>query len=342
MHGTVLFKPGQTCTSILIAEDSLLQRKVLYRHLSSLGYTVLVAEDGACALDLFLEHQPRIVITDLDMPVMNGYDLIGEIRRQEIHYTHITVLTALTRKESTIRAISQGADDYLIKPFHPEEMKVRLESAERLARIQSQEKIILLMAKLTDYRNPETGYHIERVQHYSRLLAQILCDQGHPELNKRTISTLFTVASLHDIGKVAIPDDILNKPGKLTKEEFRLMKTHAEIGGTILDEAFQELGSDFLGMARDIAMHHHERYDGSGYPLGLAGDDIPLSARIVALADVFDALSSHRVYKKAFSPQECREIIAAKQGTHLDPDVAEAFLAHEDQFWIIRAQYQDP
>ncbi|SIQ66633.1 putative two-component system response regulator [Alkalispirochaeta americana] len=341
MHGTTLFRPTQTCTSVLIAEDSLLQRKVLYRHLSSLGYNVLVGENGASALELFVEQQPRIVITDLDMPVMDGYDLIREVRRQEIHYTHITVLTALTKKESTVRAISQGADDYLIKPFHPEEMKARLESAERLVQIQSQEKIILLMAKLTDYRNPETGYHIERVQHYSKLLARILCDQGHQELNQRMISTIFTVASLHDIGKVAIPDEILNKPGKLTKEEFQLMKTHAEIGGTILDEACQEIGSDFLRTARDIAMHHHERYDGSGYPLGLAGEDIPLSARIVALADVFDALSSDRVYKSAFSPQQCREIIASKKGTHLDPDVTEAFLTHEEQFWIIQAQYRD-
>ncbi len=328
-------------TTILIAEDSALQRKVLHDYLASLGYNILAGENGRQALQLFLTNQPRIVITDLEMPVMDGFELIREIRRQEIHYTHITVLSSVERKESVVRAISLGADDYLSKPFHPDEMTVRLEAAERLVRIQSQERIILLMAKLTDYRSPETGFHIERVQHYTRLLAQILANRGNTALNKRIVATFYSVACLHDIGKVAIPDEILNKPGKLSDSEYELMKTHAEQGGKILDEAYREIGSEFLRTARDIALCHHEKYDGSGYPQGLSGEEIPLSARIVALADVFDALSSHRVYKDAYPPERCRRIIEEESGCHFDPDIARAFLDYEEQFWVIHQQFPD-
>ncbi|HKK48126.1 MAG TPA: HD domain-containing phosphohydrolase, partial [Alkalispirochaeta sp.] len=213
--------------------------------------------------------------------------------------------------------------------------------AERKIRILSQDRIITLMAKLTDYRSPETGYHIERVQNYTEILGEILLEQQYPQLNRRLLNTTISVAALHDIGKIAIPDEILNKPGKLTAAEFQLMQSHATVGATILNEAYQEMGSEILRVAREVTQSHHERYDGQGYPDGLSGDNIPLSARIVALADVFDALSSARVYKEAFSRDRCREIIAEERGAHFDPVVTQAFLDHEDKFWSIHKLLQD-
>ncbi|MBB5021858.1 HD-GYP domain-containing protein [Desulfurispira natronophila] len=328
-------------STILIAEDSRVQKKILEGHLRSLGYNVLSGADGQEAFEIFQAVQPRLVITDLEMPIMDGFELISKIREEEVQYTHITVLSSLAEKENIVRAISLGASDYLVKPFHPDEMKVRLEASERLLRIQGQERLILLMAKLTDYRSPETGFHIERVQHYTRLLAQDLSQHGHKELNPGIISLLYSLSSLHDIGKVAVPDHILNKPGKLTPEEFETMKQHVDIGGTILDDAYKELGSQLLRIARDIVLYHHERYDGSGYPYGLAGDEIPLAARIVALADVYDALSSERCYKPEFPRDQCKQIILDETGAHFDPMIVESFLRNEEAFWTIKMQFSD-
>jgi putative two-component system response regulator len=326
---------------ILIAEDSKFQSLVLRNHLETLGYQVLSAENGKIALELFEKHQPRIMITDMEMPLMNGIDLILAVRERQTSYTHITVLSSLDSKEIIIQAIAAGADDYLVKPFHPQEISLRLEAAERMVRAQSQEKIILLMAKLTDYRSPETGFHIERVQHYTRLIAQQMMNDGLAHLNPRSVSTMFTVSCLHDIGKIAIPDQVLKKPGKLTKDEFQLMQTHAAIGGKILEEAYQELGSELLHYARDMTLYHHEKYDGTGYPFGLKADAIPLSARILALADVFDALSSERVYKKAFDRATCHKIITEESGKHFDPRIVATFIKVEDGFWEIHGKYQD-
>ncbi|WP_051321372.1 response regulator [Chrysiogenes arsenatis] len=333
---------GVSGTTILIAEDSRVQRRILEKHLASFGYTVISAEDGVQALEKFCAVQPRVVITDLEMPNMNGFELVQEIRRHESKYTHITVLSSLTEKDNVIRAITLGANDFLIKPYHPEEMRVRLEAAERLFRIQSQERLIFLMAKLTDYRSPETGFHIERVQHYTRLIAEDLARHGYgDELSPSVISNLFSLSSLHDIGKVGIPDAILNKPGKLTDEEFTIMQTHSTIGGSIIDDAYNEIGSEFLRMARDIVLYHHEKYDGSGYPQRLARSNIPLTARIVALADVYDALSSRRCYKPPFPREKCRAIICEESCKHFDPDIVAAFERQEAAFWSIHERYPD-
>ncbi|MFW5694027.1 MAG: HD-GYP domain-containing protein [Alkalispirochaeta sp.] len=326
---------------VLIAEDSGVQRKILSRHLSTLDYPIIAATNGREALELFLSHQPRIVITDIEMPEMDGLQLIRRIREVGNENVHIMVLSSIERKDTVVEALSLGADDYLVKPFHPDELTVRLSSAERKIRILSQDRIITLMAKLTDYRSPETGFHIERVQKYTEILGEILLANDHPQLNRRILNTTISVAALHDIGKVAIPDEILKKPGALTEAEFKLMQTHTTVGADILDEAYQELGSEVLRVARDVTRSHHERYDGTGYPDGLAGADIPFTARIVALADVFDALSSERVYKEAFSRERCREIITKEYGGHFDPHVTQAFLNHEDKFWSIHKLLQD-
>jgi putative two-component system response regulator len=328
-------------TTILIAEDSRVQKQILARHLELIGYNTLSASDGLEALQIYDQYQPRIVVTDLEMPEMDGFELIRRIRTHGIHYTHIMVLSSMESKDTVVKALSLGADDYLVKPFHPDELRVRLEAAERQVRVQSQERIILLMAKLTDYRSPETGYHIERVQQYTRKLGELLLADEHPELNQRLVATMTSVSSLHDIGKVAIPDEILNKPGALSDAEYDLMKTHTTTGGDILDDAYREVGSELLLLARDITRFHHERYDGGGYPDGLSAEDIPIGARIVALADVFDAISSERVYKTAFSREKCRAIIQEERGNHFDPLIAQAFLDNEDAFWTIKSTYAD-
>ncbi len=328
-------------TNVLIAEDSGVQRKILSRHLNALDYQIISATNGREALDKFLSHQPQIVITDIEMPEMDGLELIRRIRETAGEDVHIMVLSSVDRKDTVVEALSRGADDYLVKPFHPDELTVRLSSAERKIQILSQDRIITLMAKLTDYRSPETGYHIERVQQYTEILGEILLEQEYPGLNRRLLNTTISVAALHDIGKVAIPDEILNKPGKLTEAEFQLMQTHTTVGATILDEAYEEMGSEILRVARDVTRSHHERHDGKGYPDGLSGEEIPLPARIVALADVFDALSSARVYKAAFSRERCRQIITEESGAHFDPHVTRAFLDHEDKLWAIHKILQD-
>ena len=235
----------------------------------------------------------------------------------------------------------QGADDYMTKPFHPGELEVRLNAAERVLRLESQNLLIFALAQLADYRSKETGFHLERVQHYSRILAEDLLEHGLCDLNQAKISLIYSMSCLHDIGKVAIPDFILNKPGKLSNLEFSIMKKHTTIGGSLLVDIAQKTNSDQLSVASDIVMYHHERYDGTGYPEGLSGDDIPVVARIVALADVFDALSSSRCYKPAYDSNKCEEIILSEKGKHFDPVIVESFERKKEEFWNIYDRFSE-
>jgi putative two-component system response regulator len=225
--------------------------------------------------------------------------------------------------------------------MNPEELRVRLNSAERIFRLQTQDKLIYALAQLADCRSPETGNHLKRVQHFVRVLAEELASQGYKELTPAVISTIESMSVLHDIGKVAIPDSILNKPGKYTRIEANIMSRHTEIGGQLLDDIHRETGSEQLKIAKDIVMHHHERWDGKGYPMGLQGEAIPLAARIVALADVFDALGNPRCYKPAFPLEKCREIILGDDGRHFDPAVVRAYLAREQEMWRFLQQFMD-
>jgi response regulator RpfG family c-di-GMP phosphodiesterase len=204
---------------------------------------------------------------------------------------------------------------------------------------------VIAMTSLAETRDNETGYHIRRTQHYIRLLAQRL--QDHPRfrafLTPENIDLLFKLSPLHDVGKVGIPDHILLKPGKLTPEEFEIMKKHALLGGNAIAAAEKEVGEsgNFLRIARQIAVGHHEKWDGSGYPYGLSGDDIPISARLMALVDVYDALSSPRVYKPALPRHEVNRIITEGRGTHFDPDIVDAFLLIESDLSLVAEKYRD-
>lgn len=319
--------------TILVVEDSRFQRNTLVRVLKGLGYDLLEAKDGIEGAEMFELHQPRLVITDLEMPRMDGFGLIERIREREIGYTYIIVLTALAEKSNLVKGLELGADDFLLKPVNPEELRVRLNSAERIFRLQTQDKLIFALAQLADCRSPETGNHLKRVKFYVRILAEELASSGFDELTPPIISSIEAMSVLHDIGKVAIPDSILNKPGRYTKLEANIMSKHTEVGGQLLDDIYQETGSEQLKIAMDIVLHHHERFDGTGYPQGLKGEEIPLAARLMALADVFDALGNPRCYKKAFPLEKCRDIIIGDKGKHFDPVIVDAYLKREEEMW---------
>jgi putative two-component system response regulator len=210
--------------------------------------------------------------------------------------------------------------------------------------VETRDVAIFAMARLAESRDPETGAHLERVRSYCRILAQHLATTGatKDQVNAEYIRLIYQTSPLHDIGKVGIPDSVLLKPGRLSDREFEIMKTHTEIGAQTLDAALRQFpGIKFLEMSRDIAATHHERLDGSGYPRGLAGEEIPLCGRIVALADVYDALTSKRVYKNAFAHDVAKSIICADTGKQFDPIVVEAFCSTEPQFIAVRDRYSE-
>ncbi len=318
---------------VLIAEDEATQRRLLSVKLKKQGYEVVEAVNGADGLQHCLEDPGiRLVITDLMMPTMDGFDLIKKLRKKETRYTYVIVLTALEDKKSIIKALSLGADDFLTKPVFQDELNLRLSSALRLLKLESQDELIMTMVKLAGSRSGETGGHLERVLAYCRILALDIAAVS-PSLvaGKNIAEEISQVSPLHDIGKVGIPDSILHKPGRLTSDEFEKMKTHAKVGGDILKEVYEKTGASYLKIAFEIAMYHHERWDGGGYPEGLKGEEIPVSARIMALADVFDALTSKRCYKDAFSYDRAKSIIVEERGAHFDPVVVDAYLRKEKE-----------
>lgn len=328
---------------VLVTDDDYAQRLILRVTLEKDGYIVFEAENGAQAIEI-LSDEPdiRLLLTDLAMPTMDGYELIKHIRNTSLRYIYIIVLTSMDDRESLLKALSLGADDYLIKPVYSDELKLRLESGMRLLKLESQEELIFSMAKLTEYRSEETGYHLERVSHYTRILARDL-SREKPSLRLTTslADEISRVSPLHDIGKVAIADHILHKPGKLSWEEFEIMKSHTTIGGKMLKEIYENTRSPYLWLGYEIAMFHHERWDGNGYPCGLVGENIPIASRIMAIADVYDALTSERSYKKALPHETAKKIIIEGRGVHFDPDVVDSFLRLEPQWLKIKERFKD-
>jgi len=329
--------------SILIVDDDAQQRLLLQMLLEKGNYDIFQAVDGEEALEIFSKNPSiRLILTDLDMPNMDGFELIKTIREKQHRYTYIIVLTSIGSKASLLSALSKGADDFLTKPAMEEELQLRIENGIRLLREQGQEELIVALAKLAEYRSDETGFHLERVQLYTHLLAIDLAEDC-PELKitPTMADEISRVSPLHDIGKVAIPDNILHKPGKLTTEEFETMKTHARLGGTILEEIYLKTESPYLQIAFELTAYHHEKYNGKGYPTQLAGEDIPVAARIMALADVYDALTSKRCYKDAFSHEKARNIILEERGEHFDPKVVDSFLRQEDIWISVRNKFEE-
>lgn len=330
---------------VLIVDDDDITAAILEHALVRFGYDVAVARDGREAFDLVRTGQYRMVVSDWCMPEMTGVELCRQIRkRQTGGYIYIILLTSNSRTEDIVEGLNAGADDYITKPFQPRELQVRLRAGERILSLESRDLTIFALAKLAESRDPDTGAHLERIREYSRIMAEELVTGGRysEELDGDFVEMIYLTSPLHDIGKVGIPDEILLKPGRLTPDEFEIMKRHTIIGGETLDVlASAHPEARYLLLARDIAWSHHEWFDGSGYPRGLAGEEIPLCGRIVAVADVYDALTSKRVYKSAYDHEMASSVIREGCGTHFDPDVVEAFLRRESEFLALKDTLAD-
>lgn len=355
---------------LLIVDDVPANLSMLSELLHDSGYQVKAANTGRAALQYAVqEPRPALILLDVMMPEMDGYQVLAALRQDPAtRDIPVIFLTALDNARDEERGFQHGAADYITKPIKPDVVlaRVRSQLLARLAqtwlrdqnaaledevtrRMEENELIqtvsIRALAHLAETRDPETGNHILRTQNYVRLLATRLRD--HPRfaatLDDVYIKILAHSAPLHDIGKVGIPDSILQKPGKLTPEEWVIMKTHAKLGSDAIESAERDIDRpvEFLALAKEIAHWHHERWDGTGYPDGLAGEAIPISARLMTLADVFDALISRRVYKEAMPLVEVREIIAGERGRQFDPDVTDALLSGFSEFTAIAERHRD-
>jgi len=346
-----MIKDGKDC--ILIVDDEALNLAVL-TDLFKGQYQILVAKDGEQALRRAAgTPRPDFILLDIMMPGMDGYTVCRHLKADPAtRGIPVMFVSALDQEDNEAFGIELGAVDYLTKPISPPVAKARVKahlaahrqaaSMERLvaertrALVATRDATISALANLAEARDNDTGDHIRRTQAYVHILAEEL--RGHPKfrqfLTEPHIELLYKSAMLHDIGKVGIPDRILLKPGPLTAEEYATMKHHTVIGRDTLlaAEAMLDEESNFLHFARDTAYTHHERWDGRGYPQGLAGEQIPLCGRLMALADVYDALVSRRVYKLAFSHDEAARIILGERGRQFDPDVVDAFHAAQMQF----------
>ena len=354
---------------ILVVDDAPDSLTLLHALLRD-EYKVKVASGGERALTIAVsEPQPDLILLDIMMPGMDGYEVCTRLKADSLtRHIPVMFLTAKSEEADEQRGLDLGAVDYITKPIKGAIVRARVrtqlalkasadflrdknvyleeEVARRTREVMSvQDVTTLAMASLAETRDADTGNHIRRTQRYVRALAWKLCT--HPQfaaaLTPHDIGLLYKSAPLHDIGKVGIPDRILLKPGKLTPEEFEVMKTHTTLGRDAILNAEKELGVqvEFLTVAKEIAYSHQEKWDGSGYPLGLSGTQIPISARLMAVADVYDALISRRVYKESMPHALAVEIIAQTRGKHFDPNVVDAFLEIQDAFNAIAIAFSD-
>ncbi len=356
--------------TILVVDDTP-DNLMLISTLLKKFYKVKVANSGEKALKIVeSEFPPDLILLDIMMPEMDGYEVCQRLKANDkTKDIPVIFLTSKSDANHETKGFELGAVDYITKPItlqvvlarvktHLDMEKMQmflrdqnsfleLEVAKRTAEIMAiQDVTIHAMASLAETRDNDTGNHIRRTQHYVKLLAEKL--RFHPRFShflddNKIIEILFKSAPLHDIGKVGIPDKILLKPGKFEPEEFEIMKAHPALGRDAILQAERELGIDvpFLKYAKEIAYCHQEKWDGSGYPQGLSGDNIPISARLMAVADVYDALISRRVYKEGMSHAQAVQIIKDGKGHHFDPDMVNAFLELQDEFQAIAARYID-
>jgi putative two-component system response regulator len=361
--------------SVLIVDDERVNVDLMVDLLKP-HYRTLVATNGEQALKRAAgEPRPDILLLDVMMPGMDGYEVCRRLKAEPATQPiPVIFVTAMSEVGDEMKGFALGAVDYITKPISPPIVEARVKAhlenkhardfiedrnrvlqgmvIERTRELAAtQDATILSMATLAETRDPETGHHLQRTQGYVRALAVRL--QSHPryraELDDHAVELLFKSAPLHDIGKVGVPDSILRKPGKLDADEWVEMKRHVMYGyeaivatEKLLSEAgLSSAAASFLRYAREIARSHHEKWDGSGYPDGLAAEDIPLSARLMALADVYDALRSQRVYKPAYPHERAAAEILAGRGGHFDPDVVDAFRALDDEFMAIARRHAE-
>jgi putative two-component system response regulator len=347
---------------ILIVDDEAANRELLEDLLVPLGYEIFQAADGATALAMVQEIAPDVILQDIMMPRMNGFEVVKRLKESEAtRDIPVVVVTALDAVTDRIKALEAGASDFLAKPVDRVELQATVnaqiqvkayhdylkyyqqqleaEVARRTEQLRGAlEKLnqasldtIMRLARAAEYKDEETGAHIQRMSGYSAAIARKLA------LGDNVAKTILYAAPMHDVGKIGIPERILQKPGKLNPEEWEIMKQHTIIGGQILQGA----KSGYLKVAEVIALTHHERWDGTGYPRGLKGKAIPLAGQIAAIADVFDALTSKRPYKEAFTIEKAFAIIKESSGSHFNPDVVAALFAVKDEFISIKREYFD-
>ncbi|TDR81500.1 HD-GYP domain-containing protein [Paludibacterium purpuratum] len=362
--------PSIEAPPVLLVVDDQPDNLSLLGELLTLLYRVRIANSGERALALVrTPPKPDLILLDVMMPGMDGYAVLDALRR-DISLAEVPVifLTALDGSVDEEKGLALGAIDYIAKPIRPAVVLARVkthltlkqmrdalvgrnslleEEVER--RMQENQRIqdvsILALAHLAETRDSATGNHLRRTKEYIAILANHLLAHGYADdtLTPHSVRLLVKSAVLHDIGKVGVPDYILLKPGRLDADEWKIMQRHAQLGAEAIELAEREAEQPvaFLALAKQIARWHHERWDGTGYPDGLKGRDIPLAARLMALADVFDALISHRVYKMAIPAAEARVMILAASGSHFDPDIVDAFDRNFDHFVAVAERYGD-
>ena len=359
-----------TKSRILIVDDVLVNVKVVRAHLETVGYRDIVSvTDATQVVSTVYRDDPDILLLDIMMPEISGLDILQTLRADN-RYARLPVLilTGAESRELKTEALRLGATDFLTKPVDPEDLIPRVRNAllvksyqdnlERKVRERtiafekSQQEVIHCLARAAEYRDNDTGNHVVRVGRFAGLTAREL------GLDDRRVQLIEQAAMLHDVGKIGIPDAILLKPGKLTPEEFETVQKHCGFGKkifqaisrdeygvlmthTTLGAAIVGCDSPLLQMARTIALTHHEKWDGTGYPLGLAGEDIPIEGRITAVADVFDALSSVRPYKPAFPLDKCLAILEEERGKHFEPRIVDAFLARRQEVVAIQIAHAE-
>jgi putative two-component system response regulator len=327
---------------ILIVDDDDNNLELLNKTLSREGYEVIRCRDGVAAVKVVKEQKIDLVLSDVMMPLMNGFEVTRQVKA--IAKVPVILLTGLVDQYALVTGLESGADEFLSKPFHREELLLRVRNILALKTYQdtlkdmvskrtkklkdalhtvaeSNRDIVFRLLVASEYRDDQTGQHIIRVGKISRMIARNIGS------GRRFIEEIDVTAPMHDLGKIGIPDQILLKPGKLTPDEFDIIKTHTSIGARILEKSPFRL----IKMARDIALMHHERWDGKGYPRRMKEADIPLAARIVALSDVLDAILSKRPYKEAFSWECAMETLKEEKGTHFDPEVVNALYQTIDE-----------
>jgi putative two-component system response regulator len=362
-------------TNILVVDDNALNLETITRRLDRFGFHTFKAESGAQAFRILENFTVDLILLDVMMPEMDGYEVLERLKHSD-QWQHIPVVmvSALEEEESVVRCIEAGADDYLTKPVNAVLLRARVNNSLNKKRLYDRDKqyrnelecynqqlkykvatqvkeitsaqmaMIFATSKLAESKDPETGAHLDRIRIFSKVLSEYLAQNSTYKniITPDYIECIYAASTLHDIGKVGIPDSVLLKPGKLLESEWEIMRKHTIIGANTLRAVVEKHpGNAFIRMGIEIAESHHEKWDGSGYPYGLKGEEIPLSARILAMADVYDALTSVRCYKEAFSHERSRQIIVDGAGKHFDPQIVDAFLNCEDQFIRIKKEFKD-
>ena len=307
---------------LILAVDDEASNLQLLRQILQDHYRLLFAKDGARALELARQEQPDLILLDVMMPGMSGYEVCAALKAHPATASvPVIFVTALTETADEVEGFEAGAVDYITKPVSPPVVRARVRTHLSLVRMEelraSRLEIVQRLGLAAEYKDNETGLHVIRMSHFSRILG---IAAGMTEIEA---DDLLHAAPMHDVGKIGIPDRILQKPGPLDPDEWKIMQSHVTIGAEIIGEH----DGGMLALARSIALTHHEKYDGSGYPHGLKGDEIPLVGRITAIADVFDALTSERPYKKAWSEQEALDFLHQQKGRHFDPQLVDLFAA---------------